>query len=127
TLVGAHNVHLQKNPSTLHMPVGDVNWIPVGAIMAALLGDRYVFVAGGLGRGGALGLGEPAPDTYEGLLQRQVGDWGLVRPELPNSAPLRSEVPHMLVPLQWPTLDGADGVMHVGDADAVLASLSTVE
>lgn len=127
TLVGAHNVHLQKNPSTLHMSVGDVTWIPVGAIMAALLGDRYVFVAGGLGRGGVLGLGEPAPDTYEGLLQAQVGDWGLVRPDLPNSAPLRAEVPHGLVPLEWPTLDGADAVMHVGDADAVLTSLSTVE
>jgi erythromycin esterase-like protein len=130
TLVGAHNVHLQKNPSTLHMPGGDVNWLPVGAVVTALFGDRYAFVAGGLGRSGGLGLGEPGPDTYEWLLQGRVGDWGLVPADLPNSAPLRADVPHGLVPLEWATLDGADAVMHIGDADAVrakLASPSTVE
>lgn len=130
TLVGAHNVHLQKNPSTLHIAGRDVTWIPTGAIVAALFGDRYGFVAGGLGRSSGLGLDEPAPDTYEGMLQRRVGEWGIVPADLPNAAPLRAGVPHGLVPLERPVLDGADAIMHVGDADAVrakLGPLSTVE
>lgn len=65
TLVFAHNGHLQRSGSG------------AGAIVGALLGDRYAFVAGSLGRSDAIGLGEPAPDTYEGVLQQGTDTWKL--------------------------------------------------
>ncbi|WP_206785389.1 erythromycin esterase family protein [Amycolatopsis sp. MtRt-6] len=65
TLVFSHNVHLQRTGSG------------AGAIVGALLGDRYAFIAGSLGRSEAIGLGEPAPDTYEGVLQRGTKTWRL--------------------------------------------------
>ncbi|MGW5746157.1 erythromycin esterase family protein [Amycolatopsis sp. NPDC003861] len=65
TLVFAHNGHLQRSGAG------------AGAIVGTLLGDRYAFVAGSLGRSEAIGLGEPAPDTYEGALQRGTETWRL--------------------------------------------------
>ncbi|RZS41023.1 erythromycin esterase-like protein [Herbihabitans rhizosphaerae] len=46
TLVFAHNVHLQRNPSHLRMGGMDIDWLSAGAIVASLVGERYTFVAG---------------------------------------------------------------------------------
>src|SRR5215472_13001544 len=69
TLVFAHNRHLQRHPSTWRFAGMDLEWFSAGAIMASLLGERYVFIAGSLGARTALGLGTPPSDTFEGALQ----------------------------------------------------------
>ncbi len=69
TLVFAHNRHLQRHPSTWRFAGMDLEWFSAGAIMATLLGERYVYIAGSLGARTALGLGTPPADTFEGALQ----------------------------------------------------------
>ncbi|HZG92693.1 MAG TPA: erythromycin esterase family protein, partial [Pseudonocardia sp.] len=45
TLVFANNRHLQREPSTWELAGTDLRWWSAGAITAALLGNRYAFVA----------------------------------------------------------------------------------
>ncbi|MFD9740368.1 erythromycin esterase family protein [Umezawaea sp. NPDC059074] len=115
TLVFAQNLHLQRNPSRWHLGGMDLCWSSAGSIVGALVGERYAFVAGSLGRSAALGLGEPDPDTYEGALQHAVTGWGLVRAH--DVAPARTRTDTTpaqgYFPLDRPTLDGADAVLHV--------------
>lgn len=77
TLVFAHNLHLRRSRSSMRVGQTVVDWYGAGAVVAALTGERYAFVAGSLGRSEAIALGEPDPDTYEGFLQRRVPDWAL--------------------------------------------------
>ena len=49
TLVFAHNVHLQRNLSTLNMRGTTLEWWSAGAHMHARLGHRYALIAGHLG------------------------------------------------------------------------------
>ena len=56
TLVFAHNIHLQRNPSHMRMGGMELDWFGAGAIVASLVGERYTFVAGSLGRSDAIGL-----------------------------------------------------------------------
>ncbi|MEU4247738.1 erythromycin esterase family protein [Amycolatopsis sp. NPDC026612] len=100
TLVFAHNSHLQRSGSG------------AGAIVASLLGDRYAFVAGSLGHSEALGLGEPEPDTYEGLLQRGTETWKLAG--VPTGRKRTDTQPERgYVGLDRELLDGADAVWHL--------------
>jgi erythromycin esterase-like protein len=48
TMVSAHNLHLQLEPSRMSMAGMDLTWSGTGAVIASLLGERYVFVAGRL-------------------------------------------------------------------------------
>jgi len=73
TLVFAHNRHLQRYPSRWRLAGMDLEWFSAGAIVAALLADRYVVVAGSLGASAALGLPAPAADTFEGRLGAATG------------------------------------------------------
>ncbi|MQS15769.1 erythromycin esterase family protein [Streptomyces kaniharaensis] len=116
TLVHAQNLHLQKNPS--NWEAWNLSWIGVGVVAGALLGDRYSFVAGSLGRSEALGLGEPEPDTYEGLLQSRVTTWGLVAATTVTSASVRTDTTPQqgYFPLHHQTVDGADAILHIADA-----------
>ncbi len=100
TLVFAHNSHLWRGRGT-----------GAGAIVASLLGDRYAFIAGSLGHSEALGLGEPAADTYEGLLQRGTETWKLTA-DVPAGRP-RTDTERGYFPLDQNLLDGADAVLHV--------------
>ncbi|MEV7093464.1 erythromycin esterase family protein [Amycolatopsis sp. NPDC051045] len=101
TLVFAHNSHLQRSGSG------------AGAIVAALLGDRYAFVAGSLGHSEALGLGEPAPDTYEGMLQRGTKTWKLTA-DVPAGRRRTDTKPERgYFGLDRELLDGAGAVWHV--------------
>ncbi|GAA2497572.1 erythromycin esterase family protein [Streptomyces gobitricini] len=77
TLVFAHNLHLQRNPSAMDMGGVDITWSSAGANAAALLGDSYAFIAGSLGASATLGLGEPPANTYEGALRRATRDCAL--------------------------------------------------
>ncbi|MDQ7808018.1 erythromycin esterase family protein [Amycolatopsis sp. A133] len=101
TLVFAHNSHLQRSGSG------------AGAIVAALLGDRYAFVAGSLGHSEALGLGEPEPDTYEGLLQQGTETWKLTA-DLPAGRRRTDTKPERgYFGLDQDLLDGAGAVWHI--------------
>lgn len=96
TLVFAHNAHLGSG---------------AGAIVASRLGGRYAFIAGSLGHSEALGLGEPAADTYEGHLQRDTGTWKLTT-EIPAGR-TRDDNDYRYAPLTRELLENADAVLHV--------------
>ncbi|MET8852650.1 erythromycin esterase family protein [Amycolatopsis sp. NPDC004625] len=100
TLVFAHNGHLQRSGSG------------AGAIVGALLGDRYAFVAGSLGRSDAIGLGEPEPDTYEGRLQEGTKTWRLA--DVPAGRRRTDTKPERgYFGLDADVLDGAAAVWHI--------------
>lgn len=123
TLVGAHNTHLQRNPGTLSIAGQSFDWVGAGAIVGALVGERYAFVASSLGRSERLGLGDPAPDTYEGMAQGRVGAWGLVAAESVGGGGTRADAGEAFGynPLVPATVDGAEAILHIGDASAVNA------
>lgn len=125
TMVGAHNRHLQKSPSTLDMPYGQAHWIAAGTILSALLGERYAFVAASLGRSEVVGVGDPAPETYEGMLRKRVSGWGLVSGEVVGSAETRTDSDPRwgYYPLDREILAGADAILYIDDADAVRAKM----
>ncbi|MCX4767653.1 erythromycin esterase family protein [Streptomyces sp. NBC_01275] len=117
TLVFAHNLHLRRQLSTIRMADLDLDWFGAGAIVASLLGERYGFVAGSLGRSEALGLQEPEPHTYEGCLQRRTaGAWSLTAATAIAPADTRTDTtPRQgYFPLDRETLDTADAVLHIG-------------
>lgn len=115
TLVFAQNRHVQRNRS--HMSFGgmDVEWFSAGAIVGSLVGERYTVVVGSLGASTAIGLAEPAPDTYEASLQGRFGKWGLVAASAAGPARVRTDPTPMqgYFPLDQETLDAADAVLHV--------------
>ncbi|MGW2371619.1 erythromycin esterase family protein [Kitasatospora sp. NPDC001683] len=120
TLVFAHNRHLQRNPSAWSQDELDCGWNGAGHIAGSLLGERYVFVAGSLGRSEAMGLGAPAPGTYEALLQPGIEAWRLVAPLEPGVARTRTDTtPRQgYFPLDLETLDGAAALLHLADGAA---------
>ena len=125
TMLYAHNAHLQKNPSSWRMSGRELTWIGAGAIVNALLGDRYSFVAGSLGTSDILGLEHPEPGSYEGLCQNRVSGWGVVEVGVVAGGKVRTVPPSAWAygPLGAATLDGADAVAHIADAGVVRAKL----
>ncbi|WP_141577663.1 erythromycin esterase family protein [Actinomadura sp. WMMA1423] len=121
TLVFAHNTHLQRNPSRMRMADMDLTWFGTGAILASLLDERYVFVAGSLGRSETIELGEPGPATFEGLLQGRVSTWDLTPAAAVPSARVRTDTTPAqgYFPLDQAILDTADAVLHISDGAAV--------
>ncbi|MFG1885500.1 DUF6194 family protein [Micromonospora sp. NPDC049102] len=112
TLVFAHNTHLQRHPSTMTMGTTTVSWAGAGAIVGALLGERYAVVAGSLGVSPALGIGAPAPSTYEGRLQRK-GDLPGYVPAADIAPAERRTHDYRYFPLDQATIDNADAVLHI--------------
>ncbi|GAA2214430.1 erythromycin esterase family protein [Nonomuraea monospora] len=122
TLVHAHNAHLQKSITTMSAADLDLRWIGAGALAGHLLGDRYAFIAGSLGRSEPIGVTEPEPDTFEGLLQARVTTWGFTAADLPGTARVRTGTgpqQYGYFPLDAATLDGADAVLHIADSTLV--------
>ncbi|MGW2410111.1 erythromycin esterase family protein [Streptomyces sp. NPDC001739] len=123
TLVFAHNVHLQRNPSTMRMADLELDWFSAGAIVGSLLDDRYTVVLSSLGSSETLGLGEPAADTYEAVLQGRTTGWGLTAAGAVTAAttatPVRTRTdttPQQgYFPLDRASLDAADAILHVSD------------
>lgn len=115
TLVFAHNRHLHRQRRS-------TPWVSAGAIVGSLLGDRYAVIVGSLGASPALGLGAPAPATYEGRLGQET--------DLPRYVPASEVVPgeqrthdHRYFPLDQDTVELADAVLHIptGTGPAMLA------
>jgi erythromycin esterase-like protein len=57
TAVLAHNIHLQRNESRMEMAGMNLTWNGTGAVIAALLGPKYLFIAGVLGPAAPKDLG----------------------------------------------------------------------
>jgi erythromycin esterase-like protein len=125
TLVFAHNLHLQLSPSRLSLGDMDVTWHGAGSIVGSLLGKRYTFVAGSLGRSAALGLREPGANTYEGFLQHHITGWGLTTAAAIPSARVRDDTtPEQgYFPLDQAALHAADAVLHINADTASPAGL----
>ncbi|MET8777280.1 erythromycin esterase family protein [Nocardia sp. NPDC004654] len=115
TMVGAHNAHLQRNMGAIQMAGMDFRWFGAGAIVGSLLGERYAFIAGSLGRSETLELGEPEPGTYESVLQTGIADWGLTPAETVTSARPRTDTTPQqgYSPLDQAILDTAYAVLHI--------------
>ncbi|GAA1580586.1 DUF6194 family protein [Actinoplanes couchii] len=113
-LVWAHNTHLQRGSSSWETRWEGVDmaaeWSGAGSIVSALLGERYVFVAGSLGASGPAGLGEPEPGTYEASLGPVTGIFP------PPSGDLHDRRTEVLghFPLTGALAAGADAILHVG-------------
>ncbi len=113
TLVFAHNRHLQRHPSRWQPAGMDLEWDAAGAIVAAVLGDRYAVITGSIGASAALGLGIPAADTFEGRLGARVGEGPFfTAPEL-DGARARTDATPSYFPLDADTVRRADAVWHV--------------
>ncbi|MEU8117560.1 erythromycin esterase family protein [Spirillospora sp. NPDC049024] len=121
TLVFAHNAHLQRNPGRLRMWEMDLTWFGAGAIIASLLDERYVFVAGSLGRSETIKLAEPEPGSFEGILQSRVTTWDLTPAAAVPSARVRTDTTPAqgYFPLDQAILDTADAVLHISDGATV--------
>ncbi|MFJ8622320.1 erythromycin esterase family protein [Kitasatospora sp. NPDC093550] len=129
TLVFSHNQHLRRNPSTWALGELDCGWNGAGRIVGALLGERYAFIAASLGRSEAIGLGEPAPGTYEAQLQQRVSHWELTEAKLSAGGRARTDTtPRQgYFPLDREVLDGAAALLHVADGAAVAAAAEAPE
>ncbi|HEX5995727.1 MAG TPA: DUF6194 family protein [Jiangellales bacterium] len=112
TLVFAHNTHLQRHPSTMTMAGTDVSWAGAGAIIAALLGDKYAVIAGSLGASPALGIEAPTTSTYEGRLQQETILPRYVRASEIEAAEQRTH-DYRYFPLDQATIEHADAVLHI--------------
>jgi len=112
TLAFAHNTHLQRHRSTITMNGTDVSWSGAGAIVAALLGDRYAVIVGSLGASPALGIEAPAPSTYEGALRDGTDLPRLLRASDVPPAETRTH-DYRYYPLDATVIDHADAVLHI--------------
>ncbi|MFE1173350.1 erythromycin esterase family protein [Streptomyces sp. NPDC058773] len=116
TLVFAHNLHLQRAAGHWSSDALDLRWSGAGAILGPLLGERYTVIAGSLGRSEALRLQEPAPDTYEGSLQRHATTpWYLTPSAAVSPARTRTDTTPQqgYFPLDRAALNGSDAILHL--------------
>jgi erythromycin esterase-like protein len=121
TLVFAQNRHLQRNLSSMVMGWEEemvIEWHSAGAIVSTLLGERYTFIAGSLGHHRGIGLQDPAPDTYEAQLHTDT--WALTPANTIPPAKTRTDPTRMqgYFPLDQPTVEGADWILHITDGEA---------
>lgn len=115
TMLFAHNSHLQRNGSAWSRGELSATWYGAGAIVDSLRTQSYVFIAASLGRSEVLTLDEPEPDTFEGVLQRRITDWGLLPATEVTPARTRTDTTPQqgYFPLEQAIVDGADAIMHV--------------
>ena len=122
TLVNAHNGHLQRDKSAMRMGDLPVEWWSAGAIVSAQLGERYAFLATGLGTIRHQGVDTPPPDTIEGLLYALPPDRCLVDSRqlaaaLADATPASRVSPwYGYAPLDPAHLPGYDAIVFVKDA-----------
>jgi hypothetical protein len=112
TLVFTHNGHLQREPSSMTMAGVPLRWWCAGAIIATVLGDGYAFVATALGSAPSRGLGEPAPDTLEGLLA-ELGEGIHHADDLKGRRQALRTADYWYAPLHPEHVVGADAVLFV--------------
>lgn len=122
-LVHAHNAHLQRDKSSMRMGGAPVEWWSAGAVVGALLGERYAFIATALGTIRHRGVERPPADTVEGLLytlavDRYVVDARRLAAVLGDAAPAvsaRVSPWFGYAPLDPSHLANFDGIVFVKD------------
>ena len=133
TLVWAHNGHLQRHPTRWHQPGLDLEWWGAGATIAALLGERYAFVAGALVASEPVGLKAPPAGTFEAALPEACGGLGMVpgaaaRRLLDGAEEREDVVPAQgHFPLDAELVAGADGLLVVTSSSAADEALTVDE
>lgn len=121
-LVYAHNSHLQRDKSSMHLWEGPVKWWGAGALVAAHLGAEYAFVAMALGTIRHQGVDTPPQDTVEGLLyglpqDRCLIDTRSLAAVVDDTQPAPRVSPWFgYAPLDPARLAGNDGIVFVKDA-----------
>lgn len=115
-LVFAHNAHLQREKSSMRMGDVGVAWWSAGALVSALLGEDYAFLATALGTIRHQGVDDPPPDTLEGILTALPESRVLVDARgLPADATPRVSPWFGYAPLDPAHLGAVDGVVFVRD------------
>ncbi|MBF6170963.1 erythromycin esterase family protein [Nocardia blacklockiae] len=115
SLVFAHNVHLQLEPSTMWVGPEDAHWCSAGALVAPALDGRYLVV-----------VADAAPVSEPGTLQHALAEATTRRTLFPAPA-LRAALPPGLaagepivrghIPLTPAALSGVDAVVFLADTD----------
>ncbi|MFE6496500.1 erythromycin esterase family protein [Streptomyces sp. NPDC057748] len=124
-LVHAHNSHLQREKSSMRMGPMRPEWWSAGALVSAMLGEEYAFVATVLGTIRHQGVDTPPPDTVEGLLyalpeDRCVIDAGRLATALGDTRPSPRVSPWFgYAPFDPAHLAGSDGIVFVKDVPRV--------
>ncbi|MDQ0792972.1 erythromycin esterase family protein [Streptomyces sp. B1I3] len=117
----AHNSHLQREKSTMHMGGVPLEWWSAGALVSARLGEDYAFVATALGTIRHQGVDTPPQDTLEGLLyalpeDRCVIHAGRLATALGASQPAPRVSPWFgYAPFDPSHLADSDGIVFVKD------------
>ncbi|GAA1312715.1 erythromycin esterase family protein [Planotetraspora silvatica] len=116
-LVFCHNLHLQRDKSSMRIGDLPVEWWSAGAITEAHLGDRYAFLASAFG---TVGDDTPPPDTVEGILSTLPWDRSLIDARrlaeaITKPAP-RVSHDFRYFPLDPARLDMIDGVVFLKQA-----------
>lgn len=118
TLLYGHNVHLQRNLSTMSMAGMTLRWYGPGAVLSSLFGDRFTFLAGSLGPSPS-GLADNEP-AEAGLRDRSV-PWGLFPAAGLTATPTGPTSDPSYFPLDQETIDGADAILHIAESGALVA------
>ncbi|TCJ95471.1 erythromycin esterase family protein [Nocardia alba] len=123
TLVHSHNLHLRRTTSVMPMGPMELVWFGAGAIVGSLLGEHYRVILGSLGRSDGLELAEPAPGTYEHVLQNRVDTWGLIPAAELGPALIRIDATREqgYFPLDADTVGAADTILHLSVGEAPTA------
>ncbi|WP_285779053.1 erythromycin esterase family protein [Microtetraspora sp. NBRC 13810] len=113
-LVFAHNLHLQRNESSMSFGDQMLGWWSAGAIIGTYLGDRYAFLASALGTAGD---NTPPPDTVEGILSTLPWDHSLIDArrlaEVVTKPTPRISHDFRYFPLDPAQLDTIDGIVFL--------------
>ncbi|MFI2211534.1 erythromycin esterase family protein [Streptomyces sp. NPDC020141] len=127
SLVFAHNHRLRRDSSALRFAGMDVTWWSAGTHAASDLAERYAVIACDLGAAPARGIGEPAPDTLQGLLHEvteeralfPAGPLAAAADRAPGLVPRTGPLAHQgYLALDSVDLGGVDAVAFFADADA---------
>ncbi|MET7281849.1 erythromycin esterase family protein [Kribbella sp. NPDC005582] len=114
TLVFAHNAHLQREMSSMHMAGANREWWSAGALVSAHLGEQYAFFATALGTMRHHEVDTPPADTIEGVLYEQ--DQQLIDPRtLTGSLQARVSPWYGYATLDPAHLPSIDGIVFVKD------------
>lgn len=121
----AHNLHLRAGISRMSMGGRELAFCSAGALAQNRLGNRYVFVAGGIGSAPGRGIDSPRADTVEGRLYRHQRAWAhLYRADelaaLVDGARTRGDRDDRgaYFPLEIDGVADADGVLFLKDVRA---------
>jgi erythromycin esterase-like protein len=118
-LLFAHNGHLQRHKSIMHLGDLRVEWWSAGALLHAHLGDEYAFLATALGTIGHRGVNSPPPNTVEGLLYSLPENRYVLDARRLAGLNLTSRVSPWFgySPLDPAQLAGVDGIVFVKDVE----------